>query len=283
MNIKTVGVVGCGLMGSGIAEVCAKSGYDVVVMEVNEALLNKGLERIKASLTKAVERNKLSAEARDAAWARIRGTTDLAQFDSCDFAVEAVIENLDAKKKIFARLNDVTPPHAILSSNTSSLSMIDMAAMTARPAQVLGMHFFNPVPVMPLLEMVRTFVTSEETYAAARAFGQSLGKQVIVAKDTPGFIVNALLVPYLLDAVRMLEEGIAAKEDIDTGIHLGLNHPMGPLTLLDFVGIDTTLYIADAMFAETKNARYAAPVLMRRMVTAGYYGRKTGKGFYEYR
>ncbi|MBI3734323.1 MAG: 3-hydroxybutyryl-CoA dehydrogenase [Chloroflexi bacterium] len=283
MNIKTVGVVGCGLMGSGIAEVCAKSGYDVVVMEVNEALLNKGLERIKASLTKAVERNKLSAEARDAAWARIRGTTDLAQFDSCDFAVEAVIENLDAKKKIFARLDEVTPPHAILSSNTSSLSIIDMAAMTARPAQVLGMHFFNPVPVMPLLEMVRTFVTSEETYAAARAFGQSLGKQVIVAKDTPGFIVNALLVPYLLDAVRMLEEGIAAKEDIDTGIHLGLNHPMGPLTLLDFVGIDTTLYIADAMFAETKNARYAAPVLMRRMVTAGYYGRKTGKGFYEYR
>ena len=282
MNIRTVGVVGCGLMGSGIVEVCAKSGYDVVVREVNEGFLSKGLERIQGSMARGVERKKLTSADRDAAWARIRGTTKFADFEGCDLVVEAAIENLEEKKKIFAELDRVTPPHAILASNTSSLSIIDMAAMTKRPAQALGLHFFNPVPVMPLLEMVRSFLTSEETYQTARAFGESLGKQVIVAKDTPGFIVNALLVPYLLDAVRMLEEGIATKEDIDTGIHLGLNHPMGPLTLLDFVGIDTTLYIADAMFAETKNARYAAPVLMRRMVTAGYMGRKSGKGFYEY-
>ena len=283
MTIKTVGVVGCGLMGSGIAEVCAKSGYDVVVMEVNDAFLNKGLERIKGSLARAVERGKLSAEARDAAWARMRGVTDLADFRSVDFVVEAAIENLDEKKKIFAKLDEAAPPHAILSSNTSSLSIVDMASATKRPAQVLGMHFFNPVPVMPLLEMVRSFLTSEETYQTARAFGESLGKTVVVAQDTPGFIVNTLLVPYLLDAVRMLAEGIASKEDIDTGVRLGLNHPMGPLTLLDFVGLDTTLYIADAMFAETKNARYAAPILLRRMVAAGHLGRKSGKGFYEYK
>ena len=282
MHIKTVGVVGCGLMGSGIAEVIARNGYDVVVMEVNQSFLDKGLERIQTSLARAVDRTKLGAAERDAAWARIQGTTDLAQFGACDFVVEAAIENLEEKKKVFARLDQVTPRHAVLSSNTSSLSIIDMAAATKRPAQVLGMHFFNPVPVMPLLEMVRTFVTSAETYQTARAFGESLGKQVVVAKDTPGFIVNALLIPYLLDAVRMLEEGVASREDIDAGIKLGLNHPMGPLTLLDFVGIDTTLYVADAMFAETKHPRHAAPVLMRRMVTAGHWGRKTGKGFYDY-
>jgi 3-hydroxybutyryl-CoA dehydrogenase len=196
--------------------------------------------------------------------------------------VEAAIANPEEKKKVFARLDQVTPSHAILSSYTSSLSIIDMAAATKRPGQVLGMHFINPVPVMPLLEMVRTFVTSAETYQIARAFGESLGKQVVVAKDTPGFIVNALLIPYLLDAARMLEEGIASREDIDAGVKLGLNHPMGPLTLLDFVGIDTTLYVADAMFAETKHPRHAAPVLMRRLVTAGHWGRKTGTGSYDY-
>jgi 3-hydroxybutyryl-CoA dehydrogenase len=283
MTIKLVGVIGCGLMGSGIVEVCAKSGYEVIVMEVNEQFLNKGLERVKTSMAKAVERNKLMAADRDAAWGRIKGTTDLTQFDACDLIIEAAIENLDEKKKLFAQLDKIARSNTIFASNTSSLSIIDMAAMTKRPTQVLGLHFFNPVAVMPLLEMVRTFVTSDETYQTARAFGESLGKTIIVAKDTPGFIVNALLVPYLLDAVRMLEEGIASKEDIDTGVKLGLNHPMGPLTLLDFVGVDTTLYIADAMFAETKNPRYAAPVLMRRMVTAGHFGRKTGKGFYEYK
>ncbi len=283
MNIETVGVVGCGLMGSGIVEVCAKSGRDVVVLEMNDALLARGLQRIEASLAKAVERKKLDAAARDAIRGRVRGTTSFADFRDADFVVEAAIENLDEKKKIFAQLDAATRADVILSSNTSSLSIVDMAAATKRPAQVLGMHFFNPVPVMPLLEMVRSFVTSEETYQTARAFGESLGKTVVVAKDKPGFIVNALLIPYLLDAVRMYEEGTASREDIDAGIRLGLNHPMGPLTLTDFVGLDTTLYVADAMFEETKNARYAAPTLLRRMVTAGHMGCKSGKGFYEYK
>lgn len=283
MNIKLVGVVGCGLMGSGIVEVCARGGYHVVVNEVNEALLGKGLARVTASLARAVERGKLGAADRDATLARVRGTTDLADLKDADLVIEAAIENLDAKQRVFARLDELTRPEVILASNTSSLSIVDMAAATKRPAQVLGLHFFNPVPVMPLLEIVRSFVTSEETYRAARAFGESLGKTVVVAQDKPGFIVNALLIPYLLDAVRMFEQGTASSADIDAAIRLGLNHPMGPLTLADFVGLDTTLYVADAMYAETKDARYAAPVLLRRMVTAGHMGRKSGKGFYEYK
>ena len=191
-------------------------------------------------------------------------------------------EEIEEKKGIFRRLDEVTPPHAILASNTSSLPVTELAAVTNRPSQVLGMHFFNPAPVLPLLEMVRTFVTSDETYEASRAFGESLGKTVIVAKDTPGFIVNALLLPFLLDAIRMLESGVATREDIDAGVKLGLAHPMGPLTLLDFIGIDTALYIVDAVFEETKDARWAAPVLLRRMVTMGHHGRKSGRGFYEY-
>lgn len=282
MAIKTVGVVGCGLMGSGIVEVIAKNGYSVIVREVNEDFLSKGLTRIKASMAKAVERNKMTAANRDAAQARIRGTTNLQDLAACDLVVEAAIENLKLKKDIFKELDAVTRPEVILASNTSSLAVTEMAGMTRKPGKVLGLHFFNPVPVMPLLEMVRTFLTSEETYTTARTFGESLGKQVIVSRDVPGFIVNALLVPFQLDAIRMLENGIATKEDIDQGIHLGLNHPMGPLTLLDFVGIDTVLFIADAMFEETKDARYAAPPLLRRMVAAGYLGRKSGKGFYDY-
>lgn len=282
MAIKTVGVVGCGLMGSGIVEVIAKNGYSVIVREVNEDFLSKGLTRIKASMAKAVERNKMTAANRDAAQARIQGTTNLQDLAACDLVVEAAIENLKLKKDIFKELDAVTRPEVILASNTSSLAVTEMAGMTRKPGKVLGLHFFNPVPVMPLLEMVRTFLTSEETYTTARTFGESLGKQVIVSRDVPGFIVNALLVPFQLDAIRMLENGIATKEDIDQGIHLGLNHPMGPLTLLDFVGIDTVLFIADAMFEETKDARYAAPPLLRRMVAAGYLGRKSGKGFYDY-
>ena len=282
MEIKTVGVVGCGLMGSGIVELIAKNGYRVVVREINDDFLGKGLERIKSSLARAVERNKLSAADRDAAWARIKGTTDMADLAGVDLAIEAAIENLELKKSIFKELDHVTRPDVILASNTSSLAVIEMASMTKRPDKVLGLHFFNPVPVMPLLEMVRTFLTSEETYQTARKFGEGLGKQVIVSKDAPGFIVNALLIPYLLDAVRMYENGFATKEDIDTGIRLGLNHPMGPLTLLDFVGLDTTLFIADEMYKELKDPRFAAPALLRRMVTAGYMGRKSGKGFYEY-
>ncbi len=282
MEIKNVGIVGCGLMGSGIVELVAKNGYNVVVREINDDFLQKGLARIQSSIGRAVERGKLSGADRDAAWGRIKGTTNMADLAKSDLVIEAAIENLDLKKSIFKELDAVTRPEVILGSNTSSLAVIEMAAMTRKPDKVLGLHFFNPVPVMPLLEMVRTFLTSEETYQAARKFGEGLGKTVIVSKDAPGFIVNALLVPYLLDAVRMYENGFATKEDIDTGIRLGLNHPMGPLTLLDFVGLDTTLFIADEMFKELKDPRFAAPALLRRMVTAGYNGRKSGKGFYDY-
>ncbi len=282
MEIKTVGVVGCGLMGSGIVELIAKNGYDVVVREINDDFLNKGLNRIKTSMARAVDKGKLSAADRDAAWNRIKGTTNMRDLAGVDLAIEAAIENLELKKSIFAELDTITRPEIILASNTSSLAVIEMASMTHRPDKVLGLHFFNPVPVMPLLEMVRTFLTSEETYQVTRKFGEGLGKTVIVAKDAPGFIVNALLIPYILDAVRMYENGFATKEDIDTGIRLGLNHPMGPLTLLDFVGLDTTLFIADEMYKELKDPRFAAPPLLRRMVTAGYMGRKSGKGFYDY-
>lgn len=282
MEIKKVGVVGCGQMGSGIAETCARAGYQVVVSEANEDLLKKGLGRIQASLAKAVERGKLSAADRDAAWGRIQGTTRLEDFAECDLVIEVVIENLQEKKKIFSALDKICSPQAILASNTSSLSITDMAAVTSRPDKVLGMHFFNPVPVMPLLELVRTILTSEETYKTARSFGEGLGKKVIVAPDTPGFIVNYLLVPFALDAVRALERGLATKEDIDQGIVLGLNHPMGPLALMDLIGLDTMLYIADAMYQELKDPRFAAPALLRRMVSARKLGRKTGEGFYKY-
>lgn len=282
MDIKKVGVVGCGQMGSGIAEACARAGYEVVVSEVNEDLLKKGLGRIQASLAKAVERGKISAPDRDAAWGKIRGTTHLEDFSVCDLVIEAVVEYLDEKKKVFVSLDKICPPSAILASNTSSLPIIEMAAVTKRPEKVLGLHFFNPVAVMPLLEMVRTILTSEETYKTARAFGEGLGKKVIVAPDTPGFIVNYLLLPFLLDAVRALENGLSSKEDIDRGIVLGLNHPMGPFTLADFIGLDTVLYIADAMYDELKDPRFAAPPLLRRMVSARKLGRKTGEGFYKY-
>lgn len=282
MSIKTVGVVGCGLMGSGIAEVVAKNGYSVIVREVNDEFLQKGLARIRASTQKAVDRNKITVEARDQLLARIRGTTHLEEFSECDYVVEAAIENLNLKKDIFERLDSITRPDVILASNTSSLSIAEMAAKTKKPDKVLGMHFFNPVPVMPLLEMVRSFMTSEATYETSRALGEALGKQIVVAKDYPGFIVNALLVPFQLDAIRFYENGMASKEDIDKGVRLGLNHPMGPLELCDFVGIDTVLFIADEVYNETKDPRYAAPPLLRRMVAAGYHGRKTGKGFYEY-
>jgi 3-hydroxybutyryl-CoA dehydrogenase len=282
MEIKRVGVIGCGLMGSGIVEVCARAGYEVRVMEVNQELLDRGIGRIQGSIDRAVERNRVTPADRDAAIGRITGTTDLTNFRDVDYVIEAVREDLEEKKAIFKTLSEVTPAHAVLSTNTSSLSVADLAAMTNRPQQVLGMHFFNPAPVLPLLEMVRTFVTSDEVVETSKAFGESLGKTVIVAKDTPGFIVNALLLPFLMDAIRMLESGTATKEDIDAGVKLGLAHPMGPLTLLDFIGLDTALFIVDAVFEETKDAKWAAPVLLRRMVTMGYQGRKSGRGFYEY-
>ncbi|MFN2182727.1 MAG: 3-hydroxyacyl-CoA dehydrogenase family protein [Anaerolineae bacterium] len=282
MDVHIVGVVGCGLMGSGIAEVSARSGYRVIVREINEELLQSGLNRIRNSLSKAVARGKASQEEADQTLARIQGTLDLADLAGCDLVVEAAIENMALKKEIFAELDGLLAPHAILASNTSSLCLTEMASVTRRGDKVLGIHFFNPVPVMPLIEFVRTILTSDETMATAREFGASLGKTMVTAKDTPGFIVNRLLIPYLLQAVQVYEDGLATKEDIDTAIKLGLAHPMGPLTLLDFVGLDTTLFIADAMYDEYKDPRYAAPPLLRRMVLAGHLGRKSGKGFYDY-
>ena len=281
-DIRTVGVVGCGLMGSGIAEVCARSGYTTLVREVNDELLSRGLERVGASMETAVQRGKLSAEDRDGARGRLRGTTRLAEFAACDLVVEAATENLAIKRDTFAELDRVCPQHALLASNTSSIPIIQMATATRRPDKVLGLHFMNPVPVMPLIEMVRALTTSDETLATARAFGDSLGKRLIVSKDRGGFIVNYLLIPYLLDAIRMLEQGFASPEDVDVGMMLGTSYPMGPFTLLDFVGLDTTLFIADVLFEEFKEPRFAAPTLLKHMVAAGYHGRKTGRGFYNY-
>ncbi len=282
MDIKNVGVVGCGLMGAGIVETCARAGYNVTVREVSDEVLQKGLAHVKKSMSKGVSRSKLTQEEMDAALDRIKGTTDMADLVASDLAIEAAVENMALKKAIFAELDKLCAPGAILASNTSSLSITEMASVTGRPDKVLGMHFFNPVPVMPLLEIVRTFQTGDETLSVAKAFGESLGKTMVVAKDMPGFIVNRLFIPYALDVVTMLQNGLATREDIDTAITLGLNHPMGPLTLLDFVGLDTTLFIADAMYEEFKDPRFAAPPLLRQMVLAGHLGRKSGKGFYDY-
>jgi 3-hydroxybutyryl-CoA dehydrogenase len=233
-------------------------------------------------MTRAVERGKMTAAERDEAAERITATTDLNELRGADLVIEAIVENLDEKKALFRDLDRITRPDVILASNTSSVSVTALAAETRRPDKVAGCHFFNPVPVMKLVELVRALQSSDETMDTLRRFGESLGKQVVVAQDTPGFIVNYLLVPYLLDAVRMVEEGVATREDIDAGITLGLNHPMGPLTLLDFVGIDTTLYIADVMYEELRDQKYAAPPLLRKMVRAGYMGKKSGRGFYDY-
>jgi 3-hydroxybutyryl-CoA dehydrogenase len=279
---RKVGVVGCGLMGGGISQVCAQSGYPVVVSEINEELLQKGLAAIDANLTRNVKKERITQQDRDATLARIKGTTDNRDFGDCDLVIEAAVENLDLKKKIFAELDVICPEHAILATNTSCLSIIDMAKATGRPARVLGLHFFNPVPVMKLLEIVRTTATSEETLEAGKEFGQSLGKTIIIARDTPGFIVNRLMTPQILNAIRMLESGTATKEDIDTGMMLGLNYPMGPLALADLVGLDTVLYIADGIHDRFREEQYVAPKLLKDMVAAGQLGRKTGKGFYDY-
>ncbi len=283
MEIKKVGVVGCGLMGAGIAQTCAQSGYQVTVSEINDELLNKGLGMIKTQLARSVEKGKLAKEDGEAILARLKGTTNTEDFADCDVVVEAVVENMDLKKRIFAELDRICPAHAVLATNTSCLSVTEIAMATKRPDRVIGTHFFNPVPVMKLLEIVTTIVSSEETLNTAKGLGKSLGKTVIVAKDTPAFIVNRLLTPLMLEAVRVLEAGLATREDIDNGMVLGLNHPMGPLTLADFVGLDTMFYITEAMYAETKDPKFAAPLLLKRMVTAGHLGRKTGKGFYDYK
>jgi 3-hydroxybutyryl-CoA dehydrogenase len=255
----------------------------VIVREVDDDLLKKGLSRVEGSMRRAVERGKLSAADVQAARARIKGTIRLAELGDSDLVIEAVVEKMELKKEVFRELDRLCPPHTVFASNTSSLSITELASVTRRPPHFLGMHFFNPVPVMKLVELIRGLQTSEETMATGRRFAESVGKTVVVCKDSPGFIVNLLLIPYMLDAVRALELGIATKEDIDTAVHLGLAHPMGPLTLLDYVGIDTTYYIAEAMFDEFKDTRYAAPPLMKQMVLAGMHGRKTGRGFYEYK
>jgi 3-hydroxybutyryl-CoA dehydrogenase len=282
MEIKKVGVVGCGIMGGGIAQVSAQASYEVVVSEINDELLNKGLAAINSILSRNVEKGRMSQADKDATLARIKGTTNTKDFSDCDLVIEAVVENMDLKKQVFAELDKVCPKHAILATNTSCLSVIDMAKATNRPEQVLGMHFFNPVPLMRLLELVKTILTSDETLETARKFGETIGKTVAVSPDIPAFIVDQLANPFLLDAIRMVEKGVATPEDIDTGVRFGLNHPMGPLALADLVGLDTLLFIANALYDELKDPKFAPPTLLKKMVTAGWLGRKTGKGFYEY-
>ena len=282
MEIKKVGMVGCGLMGSGIAQVCAQSGYCVVVSEINDALLNKGMTSISSRLSRDVDKAKLSPEDRDSMLGRIKGTTNIKDFSDCDLIIEAVIENIDLKKEIFAELDKVCPKYTVLATNTSVLSIINIATATTRPEKVLGLHFFNPPPVMKLVEVVKTIDTSEDTIGIGIELVKSLGKTAVVAQDTPGFVVNRLLSPFLLNAVRMLEAGIATREDIDAAINLGLSHPIGPLRLLDFIGLDTVYFGAIAMYEELKEPQYAPPVLLKKMVAAGWLGRKTGKGFYDY-
>ncbi|TET67053.1 MAG: 3-hydroxybutyryl-CoA dehydrogenase [Candidatus Zixiibacteriota bacterium] len=282
MEIKKVGVCGCGLMGSGIVEVSAKAGYEVVVREIDEALLKKGLGRIDKSLSRAVAKGKATEADKKKVQSKIRGTVELGDLSDCDLLIEGITENLEEKIKLYRELDKLVKKEALFASNTSSLSITEMAASTERPDKFVGLHFFNPVPVMRLVEVVRAEVTSEETYEAAKKFAESVGKTVVSCKDSPGFVVNRILVPYLLDAVRALESGVATKEDIDNGMKLGCGHPMGPLELADFVGLDTTYHIAEIMFEEFKDPRYAAPPLLKRLVKAGHLGRKTKKGFYDY-
>ena len=282
MAIKTVGVIGCGLMGSGITQVSAQSGFQTVVVEASEELLQRGLGRLRQTLDGLVDRGKLDAKARDGALARITGTVKLEDLRDCDLVIEAMTENQALKNETFAKLDRICPPHAILASNTSSCNVTAMAAATKRPTQVLGMHFFNPVPLMKLVEIVRTILSDERAVQAALEWVKAVGKVPVQAKDSTAFIVNRLLVPYLLDAIRVYEGGLATLEDIDQAMKLGCGYPMGPFTLLDLVGLDTTMYVAEVMFDEFREPRYAPPPLLKRMVMAGQLGRKSGKGFYTY-
>src|SRR5262245_54764203 len=282
MAILSVGVLGCGLMGSGIAQVCAAAGYKTVVREVDEFLLNKGIARIRKFVEDGGAKGKVSAEARDNTLGNLTGTTTFEDLEACDLIIEAIVENLEQKRQTYASLDSIVPDTTIFVSNTSSLCITELAASTKRPDRFGGLHFFNPVPIMKLVEVIRALTTSDETYQALFAFAQSLGKQPITAPDRPGFIVNRLLVPYLLDAIRAYEHGLGTLEDIDTGMKLGCGYPMGPFTLLDFVGLDTTYYIANIMFDEFREPQYAPPPLLKRMVLAGRLGRKSGHGFYKY-
>src|SRR5271154_5788456 len=282
MAIEKVGVVGCGLMGSGIAQVAAQAGCQVTVREVNTAVLEKGLQSIDKNLQRLVEKGTLTTGDRDQVRGRLRGTTNLDDLKDCDLVIEAIIEQLPAKRELWSALDRICPKHTIFASNTSSLSITEMATFTQRPDRFLGLHFFNPVPVMKLVEVIRTIATDKKVEEDAVAFATLVGKTPVRTTDRTGFIVNRLLVPFLLDAIRALEEGVGSIEDIDNSMKLGCGHPMGPLTLLDFVGNDTTYYIANIMFDEFKEKRFAPPPLLKRMVLMGWNGRKAGKGFYDY-
>ncbi len=282
MAIEKVGVVGCGLMGSGIALVCAAAGFSTVVREVTPGLLEKGIKSVEKNLARMVEKGTLTEAARNETRARLQGTTAIEDLKDCDLIIEAIIEQLPSKRELFGALDKLCPENTIFASNTSSLTITEIATATKRPQRFVGLHFFNPVPVMKLVEVVKTIATDTAVYEQMVAFGTKLGKTAVRANDSTGFIVNRLLVPYLLDAIRALEEGVGSIEDIDNSMKLGCGYPMGPFTLLDFVGLDTTYYISQIMFDEFKERRFAAPPLLKRMVLAGWNGRKAGRGFYDY-
>jgi 3-hydroxybutyryl-CoA dehydrogenase len=281
-DVRLLGVVGSGLMGSGIVEVAARAGQRVVFLEASDELVESGSHRIQTSIQRAVERGKLDANASDETLARVSGTTDPNDLAEVDLVIEAATEDADTKRAVFRRLDEVVRPEVVLASNTSSIPIVDLGAATKRADRVIGMHFFNPVPVMGLIEIVKAITTSDETVEFAREYGAALGKTTVLSRDRAGFIVNTLLIPYLNDAIRMLEEGFASREDIDAAIDLGLNHPMGPLRLADLIGLDTCAQIGDVLYEEFRDARFAPPPLLRRMVAARQLGRKSGRGFYEY-
>jgi len=281
MDIRKVGVLGCGLMGSGIAQVSAMAGFDVTVLEVEQKFLDKGFAGIEKSLAKFAEKGTIT-ETPQAIRARLKGTTNRQELADCDIVIEAIIENVQQKRDMYASIDGIVKKNAIFATNTSSISVTELMASTKRPERFIGLHFFNPVPLMKLVEVVKTIATAPDVYEAAYEFGKKLGKVPVRTSDKTGFIVNRLLVPYLLDAIRAYEEGVGSIEDIDNAMKLGCGHPMGPLTLLDFVGLETTYYITQVMYDEFKERRFASPPLLKRMVMAGWYGRKTGKGFYDY-
>ena len=286
MDIKKVGVLGCGLMGSGIAQVAAMAGFNVTVLEVEQKYLDKGFAGIEKSLAKFAERpvdkGGITAQQKDAARARLKGTTNRQDLADCDIVIEAIIENVQQKRDMYDSLDGIVKREAIFATNTSSISVTELMAATKRPERFIGLHFFNPVPLMKLVEVVKTIATAPDVYDAAYEFATKLGKVPVRTSDKTGFIVNRLLIPYLLDAIRTYEEGVGSIEDIDNAMKLGCGYPMGPFTLLDFVGLDTTYYITQVMYDEFKERRFASPALLKRMVMAGWYGRKTGRGFYDY-
>ena len=282
MEIQTLGMVGFGQMGTGITQVSAQAGYKVIACDVDSGFLDKGIARITKNLDKAIEKGKINADDKAKVLGQISTTTSLNDLADCDLIIEAVVENMPTKVELFKKLDGIVKKEAIFASNTSSLPITDMSAATNRPDHFMGLHFFNPVHIMKLVECVKSISTSDEVFAAGKKFAESVGKTSVTCGDRPGFVVNRLLVPYLLDAVRVLEDGTASREDIDTGMMLGCGHPMGPLTLIDFIGLDTILYIGDIMFDEFKDSHFASPPLLRRMVNLGYLGKKSGRGFYDY-